>query len=103
MKELDLQRISQLPLKLTPSASTDNKPEKTKGPSFSQILKESIEEVNRLQQEADKAIQNLARGEHKSIHETMIALEKADISFQMIMQIRNKLIEAYQEIMRMQI
>jgi flagellar hook-basal body complex protein FliE len=71
--------------------------------SFSEILKNSIGEVNRLQQEADLAVQDLAVGKRKDIHETMIALEKAEVSFQLMMQVRNKIIGAYEEIMRMQI
>ncbi len=71
--------------------------------SFGSVLKESIDRVNRLQHEADKAIQGLAKGEVKSVHEAMIAIEKASISFNMMLQIRNKLLAAYEEMMRMQI
>lgn len=71
--------------------------------SFSSILKDSIEKVNSLQNEADKAIQGLAKGEVNNIHDTMIAVEKANISFNMMVQVRNKLLAAYEEIMRMQV
>jgi len=71
--------------------------------SFGAVLKESISEVNRLQQEADHAVQSLAAGQAGTLHETMIALEKADISFRLMMQVRNKILEAYQEIMRTQL
>ncbi|CAD7772818.1 Flagellar hook-basal body complex protein FliE [Candidatus Methanoperedenaceae archaeon GB50] len=74
-------------------------PKKT---DFSQMLKNTIEEINTLQVKADKAIEALATGESKNIHQTMIAIEKADISFKMMMQVRNKLLEAYKEIMHMQ-
>jgi len=74
-------------------------PKKT---DFSQMLKNTIEEINTLQIKADKAIEALATGESKNIHQTMIAIEKADISFKMMMQVRNKLLEAYKEIMHMQ-
>ncbi|MFH1624722.1 MAG: flagellar hook-basal body complex protein FliE [Pseudomonadota bacterium] len=73
------------------------------GESFGAVLKDSIEKVNKLQNEADQAITELAVGKTKSIHKTMIALEKADMSFQMMMQVRNKIVEAYEEIMRMQV
>lgn len=73
------------------------------GKSFGEYLNESIEEVNKLQQEADKAIEDLAAGRNASLHETMIALEKADVSFKLMMQVRNKIIDAYHEIMRMQV
>lgn len=71
--------------------------------SFGEVLKQSINEVNELQQEADQAIKELTTGENISIHQTMIALEKADISFKLLMQVRNKLVEAYQDVMRMQL
>ncbi len=67
------------------------------------MLKDSIQEVTRLQGAADKAIEELATGEAKSIHETMIALEKAEISFKLMLQVRNKILEAYNEVMRMNV
>jgi flagellar hook-basal body complex protein FliE len=69
--------------------------------SFGQQLKGSLERVNRLQKEADATINNLANGTQADIHQTMIAAEKADVSFDLLMQIRNKLIAAYDKIMRM--
>ena len=72
-----------------------------KGPSFNVVLKNAIEEVSGLEKEADKAIQALAAGRHDNIHEAMIALQKADLSFKAMMEIRDKLINAYKEIMRM--
>ncbi len=82
-----------------PSGTRDGKG----GISFSGLLKESIEKVNTLQKEADKAIAGLVKGEVKNIHETMIAIEKASLSFNMMVQVRNKLLAAYEEIMRMQV
>ena len=70
--------------------------------SFSDTLRDSIDEVNRLQEQADQAIESLSKGETKDIAQTMIAVEKANVSFQLMTQVRNRLIEAYQEIMRMQ-
>ena len=71
--------------------------------SFAAALKDSIAEVNAMQQKADAAISALATGEKVSLHETMIAMEQADVSFRMMMQVRNKIVEAYQEILRMQV
>lgn len=70
--------------------------------SFSEMLSTSIMEVNGLQKEADVAIQNLVSGRTKNIHETMLAVEKAEIAFRTMNQIRSKVIDAYKEIMRMQ-
>jgi flagellar hook-basal body complex protein FliE len=70
--------------------------------SFGNMLARSLEEVNRLQITADEAIEGLETGKQKNIHETMIAMEKADVAFQLLMQVRNKIISAYETIMRMQ-
>lgn len=72
------------------------------GPSFTQTLKESIQQVNDLQVQSDQAIADLMAGKG-SMHETLIALQKADTSFQLMMQIRNKIVTAYEEIVRMQV
>ncbi|MDD5008477.1 MAG: flagellar hook-basal body complex protein FliE [Syntrophorhabdaceae bacterium] len=71
--------------------------------SFSDVLKESIQKVTELEKEADKEVEKLAKMESQDIHNTMMAIEKADLTFQMMMQIRNKIITAYEEIMRMQV
>jgi len=70
---------------------------------FSDALFKAVAEVNNLHQNADKAIANVQAGHTDSLHETIIALEKADVSFRTMLTVRNKLIEAYQEIMRMQV
>ncbi|MEK7279872.1 MAG: flagellar hook-basal body complex protein FliE [Nitrospirota bacterium] len=71
--------------------------------SFFDTLNESIEKVNEIQKTADSAVEDLAVGNTQNIHSTMIAMEKADVSFQLMMQVRNKLVSAYEEIMRMQV
>ncbi|NIQ00887.1 MAG: flagellar hook-basal body complex protein FliE [Nitrospinaceae bacterium] len=73
------------------------------GPSFGETLAKSIAEVNHLQKEADQAIEKLASGESQNVHGTMLAVNKADMAFRMTMQVKNKIVEAYQEVMRMQI
>jgi flagellar hook-basal body complex protein FliE len=70
---------------------------------FGTVLKGMIGDINSLQHQADQAIAKVQLGNTGSIHEAMIALEKADISFRTMMQVRNKILEAYQEIMRMQV
>jgi len=71
--------------------------------TFSTVLKDSINKVNTLQTDADKAIEGLASGQVNNVHETMIAIEKANLSFNMMLQVRNKLLSAYEEVMRMQV
>ncbi len=80
-----------------------NEEVENKGPSFGQVLKQALSEVSELQAEADEAVRGLLLGEGVSIHETMIALQKAETSFKLLMEVRNKLISAYNEIMRMQV
>lgn len=67
------------------------------------FFSELVSKVNDLQVQSDKAIQGLASGENKNLHEVMIAVEKSSISFQFMAQVRNKALEAYQEVMRMQV
>ena len=71
--------------------------------SFGEILKDAISTVNEVQKQSDQEIQKLMTGESQDLHTTLIAVQKADLSFQMMMQVRNKIVQAYQEIMRMQI
>ena len=73
------------------------------GEGFSEILSRSIADVSGQDLKADQLVKGLAAGEHANIHETMIAIEKADISFRMMTKVQQKVIGAYQEIMRMQI
>ncbi len=82
--------------------STGQLSEKSKT-SFSDVLKDSINKVGQLEKEADKEVEKLVSMDNQDIHNTMIAVEKADLTFQLMMQIRNKIIDAYQEIMRMQV
>jgi flagellar hook-basal body complex protein FliE len=70
---------------------------------FSTILKSKVNEINQLQLDADQAITKVEMGNSGSIHDAVIALEKADLSFRKMIQVRNKILEAYQEVMRMQV
>jgi len=73
------------------------------GEGFGQVLRDAINTTNDLQKQSNQEIEKLMTGETQDLHETMIAVQKADLSFQMMMQVRNKLLQAYQEIMRMQV
>lgn len=70
---------------------------------FQAMLKGALDDVNRLQVEADQAVTALAEGEASDIHQVMVAAEKAKLSLQLTVQVRNKMVEAYQEISRMQL
>lgn len=73
------------------------------GQNFGEMLKEAITEVNQLQIGSEEEVQRFISGESKDVHTAMLALQRADTSFQMLMQVRNKIVQAYQEIMRMQV
>ncbi len=73
------------------------------GTSFSDVLKGSIDEVSKLQQDASDAVANLATGKSEDVTGVMTAMEKSDIAFKTLISIRSKLMEAYEEIKNMPI
>jgi flagellar hook-basal body complex protein FliE len=70
-------------------------------PSFGDTLKDAIRSVDRLQQESEVAQASFARGEDVDLHDVLIKIEEAEVSFKTMMEVRNKLVDAYREIMRM--
>lgn len=70
---------------------------------FMDTLQHVISKANDIQLEAGQATEALMTGQTQNVHQTMVALQEADVSFQLMMQIRNKLVSAYDEIQRMQI
>ena len=83
-------------LKLDPST-------KESGVTFADTLKEAVNNVNQLHVDADRKSQELATGKTDDIAGVMLASEKADIALRVMVQVRNKIIDAYQEIMKMQV
>lgn len=73
------------------------------GESFADTLSKAIDNVDQLQKVADVKMQKLATGENKNVADVMIATEKADIALKLMVQVRNKVINAYNEIMKMQV
>lgn len=71
--------------------------------NFADTLKDAIGNVNQLQKASDKGMENLATGKTDNVADVMIAAEKADIALRVMVQVRNKIIDAYQEIMKMQV
>lgn len=76
---------------------------KTDDSGFSELLKQSFLEVNKTMKASEQSATDLATGKTSNIHETMLAAAKAELGFNMLVQLRNKAIEAYQEVMRMQV
>jgi flagellar hook-basal body complex protein FliE len=90
----------ELPAFVNQPAGTQNQPDHDSA-SFGTMLARSLDEVNHLHAAADNAVQDFAAGKQKDIHQTMIAMEKAGVAFQLLMQVRNKIISAYETVMRM--
>jgi flagellar hook-basal body complex protein FliE len=73
------------------------------GESFANMLGQMVNEVNARQGVANDAVASLQSGQNASLHQAVIAMEEANISFQLMVEVRNKLLDSYQELMRMQI
>ncbi len=73
------------------------------GPSFKDVLLKQIEQVNRLQQDAEMAIEDLATGKRDDMDGVLIAKQKADVAFKMLLQVRNKMMDAYEEVKQIRV
>lgn len=79
---------------LTPSANGTAEPQE----GFQKLLLDSIEQVNAMQQQADRSVEALFSGQDANPAEVLTAVQKADLAFRMVMQVRNKLVQVYQEV-----
>jgi flagellar hook-basal body complex protein FliE len=96
--------VNQLPLEsptrpTSPTAAEPGGDEAT----FSDTLHGALHQLNDLQEQAQQQVGSLLNGQSQDLHGAMIAVEKADLSFQLMLQVRNKIVAAYQEVSRMQI
>ncbi len=71
--------------------------------NFGDVLANAIDSLSQKENSANQAIASLAAGEDIEIHQVMLAMQEANISFQLALEVRNKIIDAYQEVMRMQV
>lgn len=82
-------------------------PQKTETPGiengFGEFLAQAMEQNRNVQARADQAVETLVSGEGGNLHEVMLAMEEADLSMRLLVQVRNKVVEAYHEIMQMQV
>ncbi|MGB8010558.1 MAG: flagellar hook-basal body complex protein FliE [Terriglobales bacterium] len=69
---------------------------------FGDSLRDAIREVNDLSDNSNQKVTELVQGDRQDVHNVMIAVEKADIAFQLMMQVRNKIVNAYQEVSKLQ-
>lgn len=74
----------------------------SEGGSFASTLRGALDEMGQLQSQAENKVAGVLDGSGADVHTALIAVEKADLSFQLMMQVRNKIVSAYQEISRMQ-
>ena len=73
------------------------------GEGFADALKKSLADVNEMQQDGEKAMSDLATGQVKDLHQAALAIDKAEISMKLMLEVRNKALSAYKEISRTQI
>ncbi|TWH48592.1 flagellar hook-basal body complex protein FliE [Sporomusa sp. KB1] len=97
--QIEALKLAPITGKIIETSESAKQPEKT----FGEFLDEALNNVNQLQNEASQASINLATGKIQDIAEVTIAAEKATVALQLTMQVRNKVVDAYQEIMRMQV
>ncbi len=95
MSGLKISASREIPVKMPENVS------RKKSSEFGGVLNEAIGKIDNLERETDRSVVDLLRGK-TDIHETMIGLQKLDISVRLLLTIRNKAVEAYKEIMRMQ-
>jgi len=88
---------------LTAFPDVSRPPSEKAGTNFGELLQSALDRVGTMQSEADRAVEDLTLGRPADIHSTMIAVEKAGIAMELALQIRNKLLNAYETLMRQQI
>ncbi len=79
------------------------RPTNKSGTQFAQVITQLIQDVNDQQLSADQSVRDLITGEADSVHGVVLSAAKADLAFRMVLEIRNRLVDSYQEIMRMQV
>ena len=75
----------------------------TASSSFSNVLGQMVQEVNAKQATAGESVNGLLTGQNVNLHQAMVAMEEANVSFQLMVEVRNRLLDSYQELMRMQV
>ncbi|MGH9499990.1 MAG: flagellar hook-basal body complex protein FliE [Terriglobales bacterium] len=85
---------------MTPTAPTGL--DDDAGSGFGSVLHQAIDKMGELNNDSEQQIGDLVQGKRQDIHNVMIAVEKADVAFQLMMQVRNKIVNAYQEVSKLQ-
>lgn len=97
----DITLVNHLNSMAGPQGTTTAHNAKSADGDFVRAMMDAINKTDQAQIEADRSIEKLNTGEAKNLHEVMISMEKADISMRLLVQMRNKMLDAYKEIMRM--
>ena len=100
---MEIEALQMTPVKMQAESHLGEDKTAQTVPAFGEDLKNALGEVNTLQQESSEMSKALAAGQVEDISQVVVAAEKADIALQLTLAVRNKAVEAYQEIMRMQV
>jgi flagellar hook-basal body complex protein FliE len=95
--------ISPITLPAVPQATPAQVTSSGSGPTFESFLKNAVQNVETSSAQADSAVANYMSGGNQEVHSMVLATQNADLNFEMFMQVRNKVVSAYEEIMRMQV
>lgn len=98
-----IKRIPGLPDGLKPAKKPVQPAQPEGKPSFKNVINNLIKDVDQLQKTAAKATEKLVTGELEDVHQVVVAMQEAQTSFRMLMEVRNKMVEAYREVMKMQV
>jgi flagellar hook-basal body complex protein FliE len=93
-----IQGLPQSGFGMQPQIGTSRQPIPSGEPDFMGTLRNAMDQVGQLQSEADGKVTQLLNGNGQDVHSAMIAVEKANLSFQMMLQVRNKIVQAYQQV-----
>jgi flagellar hook-basal body complex protein FliE len=94
--------LNTIPNSYLPDSSAFDAGADSEGLNFGDVLKGAVHGVNQVNDNAASQVSNLLQGGNADVNSVMIAVEKADVSFQLMMQVRNKIVSAYQDIEKMQ-
>jgi flagellar hook-basal body complex protein FliE len=98
----ELKRITGLPEPIRPTGTPSERPGAPEKPSFAEVIGNLVKDVDQLQKTAAATTEKLVTGELQDVHQVVVAMEEAQTSFRLLMEVRNKMVEAYREVMKMQ-
>jgi flagellar hook-basal body complex protein FliE len=100
---MDVSRIAMPALVPTPVSESTASTGAARSSPFARIVEQVLEKTSAVQSQADQAVRDLAMGQTENVHNVLLAVAKADLTFRMVLEIRNRVSEALQEVMRMQV